>query len=132
LLLAPALSKLSGSGQAGHVLQRLGLLRIPEERDPPDLMHRRDVLVERAATPPKDGLRHLAHDRQALLAHLSGNAPRPSETRGHPDPHRLTAEQKVSDAKNLHELLAWLSPAERVHVAGDARLLERLTELPEH
>src|SRR5690606_28278666 len=72
-----------------------------------------------------------ARNRQAMLAHLSGNLPRPAEARGHPDPHRLTAEQKVFDAKSLQEALSWLGPAERVHVAGDPRLLERLAELPD-
>jgi membrane glycosyltransferase len=66
-----------------------------------------------------------------MLAHISGNLPRPPETRGHPDPHRLTAEHKVMDAKTLQEALSWLGPAERMHVAGDPRLLERLAELPD-
>jgi len=86
----------------------------------------------RAAThPPQEGLRFIARNRQAMLAHITGNLPRPNETRGHPDPHRLTAETKVMDAQSLHEALSWLGPAERIHVAGDPRLLERLAELPD-
>jgi hypothetical protein len=76
-------------------------------------------------------LRRLARDQQARLAHISGNLPRPAESRGHPDPHRLTAERKVREAKSLNELLSWLGPAERVHVAGDPELLECIAQLPE-
>jgi membrane glycosyltransferase len=76
-------------------------------------------------------LRLLAADRQARYAHITGNMPRPAESRGHPDPHRLTAEQKVRDASTLNEALSWLGAAEKVHVAGDPRMLERLAELPE-
>jgi membrane glycosyltransferase len=131
LLLAIPLSKISGSPRAGKVLERLALLRTPEERHVPELMQRRDELVRVAPSIPHEGLRFVARNRQAMLAHITGNLPRPSETRGHPDPHRLTAEQKVMDARSLHEALSWLAPAERVHVAGDARLLERLAELPD-
>lgn len=131
LLLAIPLSKVSGSARAGNILRRIALLRTPEERDVPELMQRRDELVKLTPAIPKEALRFIARNRQAMLAHLSGNLPRPAEARGHPDPHRLTAEQKVFDAKSLQEALSWLGPAERVHVAGDPRLLERLAELPD-
>lgn len=131
LLLAIPLSKISGSAGAGRVLGGLALLRTPEEHHVPDLMRRRDELVQVATPAPHEALRFVARNRQAMLAHITGNLPRPQETRGHPDPHRLTAEQKVMDAKTLHEALSWLAPAERVHVAGDPRLLERLAELPD-
>ncbi len=131
LLLAIPLSKISGSARAGNVLGRFALLRTPEEGHVPELMRRRDELVKLAPPAPREGLRFMARNRQAMLAHITGNLPRPAETRGHPDPHRLTAEQKVMDAKTLQEALSWLGPAERVHVAGDPRLLERLAELPD-
>lgn len=131
LLLAIPLSKISGSARAGRILGHLALLRTPEERHAPDLMRRRDEIVKLSPSMPHEGLRFVARNRQAMLAHITGNMPRPAETRGHPDPHRLTAEQKVLDAKSLQEALSWLSPAERIHVAGDPRLLERLSELPD-
>jgi membrane glycosyltransferase len=131
LFLAVPLSKLSGSTTAGGALNKLAMLRTPEEREAPELLRRRDELVARAEPMPRDGLRHLARDRQARLAHVTGNAPRPAETRGHPDPHRLTADYKVRHAATLHEALSWLGPAERVHVAGDPALLEHLAQLPD-
>ncbi|MGH8176344.1 MAG: hypothetical protein ACREV5_08800, partial [Steroidobacter sp.] len=115
----------------GKAFAWCGLLRTPEEKCTPSVVSRRDGLLEQAITPQKDGLRYLARNRQARYAHVSGNLPRPAESRGHPDPHRLTAERKVLDAKSLNEVLAWLGSAERVHVAGDPRLLERIAELPD-
>jgi membrane glycosyltransferase len=131
LLLSIPLSKMSGSVKTGRALRWLGLLRIPEERDPHPIMKRRDEILERTAPAQHDCLRRLARDQQARLAHISGNLPRPAESRGHPDPHRLTAERKVREAKSLNELLSWLGPAERVHVAGDPELLECIAQLPE-
>lgn len=131
LLLAIPLSKVSGSAPAGRILRRLALLRTPEEHHVPELLRKRDELLQSIPPAPREALKFIARNRQAMLAHITGNMPRPPETRGHPDPHRLTAEQKVMDAKSLHEALSWLGPAERVHVAGDARLLERLAELPD-
>lgn len=131
LLLAIPLSKMSGSVLVGKLMHSLGILRTPEEKHAPWVIQRRDELLAQAKEPARDALRYLASDRQARYAHITGNLPRPAETRGHPDPHRLTAEQKVHDASTLAEAMTWLGPAEKVHVAGDPRLLERLAELPE-
>ena len=131
LLLAIPLSKMSGSVLTGRVMHSLGLLRTPEEKQAPPVIRRRDELLAQAKEPAHDALRLLAADRQARYAHITGNLPRPAESRGHPDPHRLTAEQKVRDASTRNEALAWLGPAEKVHVAGDPRMLEHLAELPE-
>jgi membrane glycosyltransferase len=132
LLLAIPLSKMSGSVLVGKLMHSLGILRTPEEKHAPWVIQRRDELMAKANEPARDALRYLATDRQARYAHITGNLPRPAETRGHPDPHRLTAEQKVHDASTLTEAMTWLGPAEKVHVAGDPRLLERLAELPEN
>jgi membrane glycosyltransferase len=129
LALAIPLSKVSGSVSAGRLLGKLGLFRIPEERKPPDLMRRRDELVHNAEPLPADGLRYLAGNSRARLAHISGNLPRPTDVRGHPNPHRLTAETKISQAELLSEALHWLTAPERIEVAADARLLSQLAML---
>jgi membrane glycosyltransferase len=131
LFLAVPLSKISGSVKLGRFLSWFRVLRTPEEKHVPPVIRRRDELLAHSSSIPTDGLRYIARNRQARFAHVSGNLPRPQETRGRPDPHRLTAERKLADAKTLNEVLAWLGPAERVHVAGDPRLLERLSELPD-
>ena len=107
------------------------LLRTPEELDEPALVVRRKALIASAAPLPEDGLHYLARNRDARLTHIDGNLTRPMDPRGRPDPHAFTAEQKLIDARSLDEVLLWLSPAERVEVAGDARLLNQLALLPD-
>lgn len=131
LFLAVPLSRASGSESLGRVLSRFALLRTPEEIDTPALVARRRELMRAASAPPEDGLRHLARNRDSRLQHIKGNLPRPADPRGRPDPYAFTAEQKLKDALSLDEVLSWLTPAERVEVAGDARLLNQLALLPD-
>jgi membrane glycosyltransferase len=109
----------------------VALLRTPEEMQTPALFARRQALIDETAALPDDGLRLLARNREARLTHINGNLARPTDPRGRPDPHVFTAEQKLKDARSLEEALAWLTPAERVQVAGDARLLNQLALLPD-
>jgi membrane glycosyltransferase len=131
LLLAVPLSRASGSESLGRVLSKLALLRTPEERHTPALVARRQELVRQAEALPDDGLRHLARHRDSRLSHVNGNLARAPDPRGRPDPHAFTAEQKLKDARSLDEALAWLTAAERVEVAGSARLLNQLALLPD-
>jgi membrane glycosyltransferase len=131
LFLAVPLSRASGSEGLGRFLSRLALLRTPEETAVPPLVARRQELVREAGALPDDGLRHLARNRESRLIHINGNLARPADRRGHPDPYAFTAEQKLKDARSLDEALAWLTPVERVEVAGDARLLNQLALLPD-
>ena len=131
LFLAVPLSRASGSVAIGRTLSKFALLRTPEELESPRLVTRRQELVAQAARMPEDGLRYLALHRDARLTHINGNLARPADPRGEPDPHAFTAEQKLLDARSLDEALAWLTPIERVEVAGDARLLNQLASLPD-
>jgi membrane glycosyltransferase len=131
LFLAVPLSRLSGSRSIGRALATVGLLRTPEEMHPPALVVRRLDLLEQSAPLPEDGLFYLARNREARLAHIRGNLPRPADPRGRPDPHAFTAEQKLIDARALDEALAWLTPVERVEVAASARMLAQLAALPD-
>jgi membrane glycosyltransferase len=131
LFLAVPLSRASGSEWLGGILSRLALLRTPEEMEMPALVARRQQLVRSRLALPEDGLRHLARNRDSRLTHINGNLARPPDPRGKPDPHTFTAEQKLKDARSLDEALAWLTPIERVEVAGDARLLNQLALLPD-
>ncbi len=129
LFLSVPLSRYSGSATAGRLLSRIGLLRTPEEARAPPLATRRAALLAAAPPLPEDGLAYLARHREARWAHLHGNLPRPVDPRGEPNPHALTAEQKLHQARTLSEALAWLTPLERVQVAGDARMLAQLALL---
>jgi membrane glycosyltransferase len=131
LFLSVALSRASGSTTLGRLLERVALLRTPEESRRPPLVARRQELFAAAPALPDDGLRFLARNGVALAVHALGNLARPADLRGHPDPHALTAAQKLLDARTLEEALDWLTPAERVQVAGDQRLLDRLAALPD-
>ncbi len=131
LFLSVPLSRLSGSRSIGRALALVGLLRTPEEMHPPALVSRRLELLNEAPPLPDDGLHFLARNREARLAHIHGNLPRPADPRGRPDPHAFTAEQKLVDARALEEALAWLTPIERVEVAASARMLAQLAALPE-
>jgi membrane glycosyltransferase len=131
LFLSVPLSQISGSGTLGRFLSRFALLRTPEEVDAPALVSRREELGRSGEALPTDGLRFLARHREARIAHVSGNLPRPADPRGHPDPHVFTAGQKLMDARSLDEVLEWLTPVERVEVAADARFLNQLALLPD-
>lgn len=129
LALAIPLSKVSGSVRTGQILARLGLLRIPEERTPPQLLRRRDELIHDAAPLPADGLQYLASHANARFIQIACNLPRPTEPRGYPNPHRLTAGHKLAQAHSLREALGWLSAPERMEIAADPRLLNQLAQL---
>jgi membrane glycosyltransferase len=131
LFLAVPLSCASGSETLGRILSRVALLRTPEEVEIPALVARREALVREAGALPEDGLRHLARNRESRLTHIIGNLARPADPRGQPDPYAFTAEQKLKDARSLDEALSWLTPVERVEIAGDARLLNQLALLPD-
>jgi membrane glycosyltransferase len=131
LFLSVPLSRLSGSRSIAQALATVGLLRTPEERNPPALVTRRLALLGATGELPEDGLRYLAREREARIAHIQGNLPRPADPRGRPDPHAFTAEQKLVDARTLDEALAWLTPVERVEVAASARMLAQLSALPD-
>jgi membrane glycosyltransferase len=131
LFLAVPLSRLSGSEAMGAFLSRFALLRTPEEQQTPALVARREQLVRDSEELPRDGLHYLARHRDARLIHINGNLARPPDPRGKPDPHIFTAEQKLLDARSLNEALQWLTPVERVEVAADGRLLNKLALLPD-
>jgi membrane glycosyltransferase len=131
LFLAIPLSRLSGSESLGRLLSRLALLRTPEEVETPALVARREELVRASEALPADGLRYLARHLDARLAHIGGNLPRPADPRGQPNPNLFTAQQKLMDARFLDEALQWLTPTERVEVAGTPHLLNQLALLPD-
>ncbi|MGC4029454.1 MAG: glucans biosynthesis glucosyltransferase MdoH [Steroidobacteraceae bacterium] len=129
MLLAVPLSRYSGSTDIGRWLAHLGILCTPEEVQVPDIVRRRDALIAAAPPLPEDGLRALALDAHGRAVHLEENLPPPQPRRGHPDPEQLTAARKLDEAHTLDEALQWLSPRERVFVASDAGMLQRLAQL---
>jgi membrane glycosyltransferase len=131
LFLSVPLSRASGSEVIGRALSRVALLRTPEELVQPALVSRRKALIAEASPLPVDGLRYLARSSEARAVQIEGNLPRPRDPRGRPDPNAFTAAQKLNDAGSLDEALQWLTALERVEVASDARMLDRLSLLPD-
>ncbi len=127
LVLAIPLSYASGSAQAGRTLRRYGLLTTPEERTPDRTL--RERLTELTARPlAQDGIMALATREAVREAHFRWACPAPRR-RGAPDAAQLTAGEKLAEAESIEEALAWLDPRERLHVASQMPLMERLLGL---
>ena len=128
LVLAVPLSMASGSTRIGRAFRRLGLLVIPEEIRPPAIFHRREAHLREYGAMREDGLRALAIDETTRSRHFAFVAPF-QRRRGAPDPAHLTAERKIAEAESLDEVLQWLNKPERIQVAGDIALAEKLASL---
>jgi len=128
LVLAVPLSVASGSKRIGRAFRRLGLLIIPEEIRPPAIFHRREVFLREYGAMPGDGLRALVLDEATRARHFAFVAPH-QRRRGAPDPAHLTAERKITEAESVDEALQWLNKPERIQIAGDIALAERLAAL---
>lgn len=125
LLLAVPLSAASGSVRLGRMAARLGLLRTPEETDPPPLLLRARALRSgfgAAAAGTGDGLALLMQRPDLMALHLASLSPEP-RLRGRPDPALATAEIKLREAADFDELNGWLDRPERVAILSDPRLL---------
>jgi membrane glycosyltransferase len=118
----------SGSTRIGRAFRRLGLLIIPEEIRPPAIFHRREGHLREYTNMPEDGLRALVLDETTRARHFAFVAP-PPRRRGAPDPAHLTAERKIAEAESVDEALQWLNKPERIQVAGDIALANRLASL---
>lgn len=129
LVLSIPLSWMSGRAGFGIFLRRLGLLLVESETTPPSVIKRRDEIVTAAAHLPADALAYFAAEPDQGYAHIAFNLPRPPAPPGHPDADLLTARAKLDSAPTLGVALSWLTPAERIRVASDAQLLQRLHEL---
>jgi len=130
LLMAIPLSVISGSTRVGRSLAWMGLLATPEELQVPEIVKRRDALCLAGVGVAGDALGDLARDTAARNWHIELNPPAPERRRGDPDPDRLTAQQKIHEARSLKEALKFLSARERLHVAADAQMLHQLSSLP--
>lgn len=129
LVLAVPLAALTASRAVGQGLRRIGLLTVPEERTPPDVMGAAARALASAASEPGEAVARLAGDPPLLSAHrafLPGAGARP---RGDHSAERLVARAKLEDAQDLSTALASLTPREKAAALGDAPALRRLMEL---
>jgi membrane glycosyltransferase len=125
--LAIPLAMVTGSAAVGRGLRRAGLLRIPEEVQPPPVLA---AAVARAAalgraTPP-EALRRLRDDPALRAAHIRMLPPtrRRSEDAG-----LATGLAKLDEADTVEAAVVALSRGEKAAVLGSVAGLERLAQL---
>ncbi|BBK43713.1 glucans biosynthesis glucosyltransferase H [Allostella vacuolata] len=132
LALAIPLVLLAGSRRAGLALARCGLLRTPEEAEPPAELRRATEL--RAALPrgeAADAVAELAADGELLDAHRRMLPPPRRPGRDPIDVPLVVGLARIDEARTRGEAAAGLSRAEKLAVLGDGRALARLMALPD-
>ena len=132
LLVGAAVARERQRVRSATRLSKVALLRTPEEVEVPALMARRAELDRDGARPSRGRAQvPRAQPRSAAGAHRRQSSRVPSTRRAAPIPNAFTAQQKLIDARSLEEALGWLTRVERVEVAGSARLLNQLAQLPD-
>jgi membrane glycosyltransferase len=127
LALAVPLAALTGRRSWGQALRHIGLLRIPEETQPPDVLRRAALLSrEASARPPCDDTLALLRDPVLLSAHRHMLPPgrRPGV-----DPLNvplLTGSARLAEAVSVETVWPALTGAEKAAVLSDADALDRL------
>src|SRR3712207_2851810 len=119
LLLAIPLSWLSGQLGAGLALKRLGLLRTPEEYQPPAIATRANELQARNVAfgfDDADSLRAVYEDPILRERHIEMLPPAPPRKRGIIETERALAEAKLVDAETIEDAVSWLHNKERMVV----------------
>lgn len=132
LVLAIPLASLTASRRLGQTTRWLGLLRTPEETDPPAILARARELTCRAgealAVMPHD-VRGLLGDPDLLEAHRRMLPARRHRRSRSLDVDLLVGFAKLEESHSLDDLLERLSPREAAAVLGDPRCLDHLVEL---
>jgi membrane glycosyltransferase len=124
LALAIPLALLTGRRWSGG-----GLLRTPEEAEPPAVVSRAAVLQREWQTASPPDVARLLRDPRLLQAHI---AMLPAPRRARVDPIDATlalGRAKLDEAETLESALATLSAPELAAALGDAAALRRLSEL---
>ena len=132
LILAIYLSWASGQRSIGLFLKRIGLLRTPEETNPPTIAVRANALARELAAAGfdgTDGLAALHASRELRALHEAFLPPSPPRPRGTLDPNRVMAEAKLREARTVDEAQSWLNRKERTAVLNDVDLIARVADL---
>jgi membrane glycosyltransferase len=130
LVLAVPVAAITASRGAGRALAAIGLLRIPEERAPPEVLERAAALAAaRAADTVGEAVATLARDPALLAAHRAMLPAGGTRQKGDYAVERLIGRAKIEDARDLNEALALLTPREKAAALGDRVALERLMAL---
>jgi membrane glycosyltransferase len=132
LALAIPLAALTARRGAGLGLRRLGLLRTPEETQPPDILLRTEALqteLRSGELAGRDGFRRLLQDPALLEVHLA-MLPPPRRPGVDPlDPAGLVGMAKLAEACDLDSGFAALTRAEKLAALGSAEAVRRVQAL---
>jgi membrane glycosyltransferase len=130
LALAVPLAALTGRRSWGVGLRRIGLLRIPEEMRPPEVLQRAAALHRQVAVEPDaGGISHLLSDPTLLSAHRQMLPPGRRPGIDPLDVPLLTGTAKLAEADRLDRVWPTLSSVEQVAVLSDGSALEALVRL---
>ena len=134
MLLAVPVSGMTGSTRIGRDIRRLGLLRTPEEVDPPAIVRAAAALrpVYDQAIAARPDLATLAEDSRARALHLALVDRVADRPRGQIDATEALATAKIGEASNVEEAVAFMTPQERATVLATPTLIVKLAELPKH
>lgn len=132
MLLAAPLAKLLASPAAGRALQRLGLLRIPEEARTPAIARAAEAALPayREAVRRAPGLADVVRDPALLARHLALVDREPPRASAAVDVVDAVAERKIRVAGSREEAIAALAAEERGRALAHPGLLALLAELP--
>ncbi len=123
--LAIPLALLTGSAAVGLALRRAGLLRIPEEVQPPAVLARANQIArDIAAPPPSEAMRRLCDDGELRAAHL---AMLPQGGRRSDNPALAMGLAKLDESATVAEAAAALTGREKAAVLGNANAVRGLT-----
>ncbi|GBQ62714.1 glucosyltransferase MdoH [Ameyamaea chiangmaiensis NBRC 103196] len=131
LALAIPLAASTASRAVGQALRRAGLLLIPEETDPPEVL----VLAEQAEmamhaflSEPEEALALLSRDGVLRAAHRA-MIPPPRRPGDPIDANLLVGEVKLAEASSVQEAAQRLTRAEKAAVLGSGASLDTLLKL---
>jgi membrane glycosyltransferase len=132
LLFAVPLAALTARSGAGQALRRLGLLAIPEERDPPPILERaRELTASLCAVERQPGevLAAFLDSPDLVELHRRMLPPPRRRSRRDLDVHLVVGLAKLDECTSLAEALEVLTEAEKRALLGSERGLERLAAL---
>ena len=127
LALAIPLALITGQRRAGVALRRLGLLRIPEEVAPPEVLVRANDLAREAEA--DSSVTRLFHDPTLLAAHRAMLLPSRRPRIDPIDAALLVGREKLAEALSFDTAWSALTHTERLAVLADDPSLTRLAAL---
>ena len=109
--------------------RRMGLLQIPEEATPPDILTRAATLRSQPGPPPLPAITHLLGNPALMAAHRAWLPPPRPRGDGPLDGVLTMGLAKIHDTDTLAIALATLTPLETAALIGNEAALDRLTQL---